>query len=184
MAILFGNRKYKYRVHKGLYYDVDLQMMSYLFETCVEYFKVKFSVDICRDRFIETFMLSNTRATMDECHPQLFGFSSWELLDRYCEYELNYDFSRFTLTEDDDLENDSWEMEGHWIGLMYVILHNFTGLSSREIYKKFDCKAARHAYYLGHEVAFSQCLDGLCEKYNWTSLLIERDGKDEIPGLD
>ena len=57
MAILFGDRKYKYRVQEGLYYDVDLQMMSYMFEICVKYFKVKFSVDICRDRFIETFML-------------------------------------------------------------------------------------------------------------------------------
>lgn len=143
-------KKYNSYQLDSLQYDV--LSMSYLFEYCLEYFKIYYGIRADRNKFVDSFLRSSCRAEMELGHPKLINQSSLETFRDYIDVDLDGKF--FNFKAEKYKRNLNVKDMYYWIGGLYALMHYLFDVKTKDLLLVYTLETAKRDYYMGHEVGY------------------------------
>lgn len=129
----------------------DMENMGYLFEYCNKYCKELFNVDIDELKFLNAFMKSKCRYTMETGHERLLSQAAVDTVEMFIKVDCDGDAKQFERTSNS--QYDFCYHQLYWVGMMYAYMHYRADMLSKDLIKLFPLDLMLEHYYLGHEMS-------------------------------
>lgn len=132
----------------------DMENMGYIFEYCSKYCKNLYNIDIDRLKFLNTFMNSRFRYTMETGHERMLSQSAIDSIKMFVRVDCNGDIEQFKVSKaSEDFEVQYAHNQLYWVGWMYAYLHFREDILSKDLIKLLPLELMLEHYYLGHEIS-------------------------------
>ena len=129
---------------------VDMENMAYLFEYCDKYCKQLFNIEIDKLKFLNAFMTSRFRYTMETGHERLLSQSAIDSVKMFGNVDCDGDLRPFK--KDKNTSHNYVYHQMYWVGWMYAYLHFKEDILSADLVKILPIETMLEHYYLGHEM--------------------------------
>lgn len=127
----------------------DMENMGYIFEYCDKYCKDLFNVKIDKKKFLNAFMVSRFRYTMETGHERMLSQAGRDSVKMFVNVDCDGDATQFAVKE--GIQQDYCYRQFYWVGWMYAYLHFREDILSSDLVKILPLDMMLEHYYLGHE---------------------------------
>lgn len=141
-------------VHENACYDSfylyeDMENMGFLFEYGGRYGLKLFGVKIHPIDFINAFMISTCRRTMECGNTTMLCEAAEDTFERFIRVDCAGDIQQFVRP----LKQGFYDNQLYWCGEMYAYMHFRSKLSSRKLIERFPIRELLLDYTCGHEMS-------------------------------